>query len=199
MGVTTTGARASSGKAPRGVIALIVAACLALSACTSGGNVTDRNGSTSAPGDAPAAGTETEPGDAAGPSTGNSTGEPAGVAPVLPPPARPPAPAVGSAAEAALAVMPGLYGLVHLRTEVLDDRIAFEAGADCDTVLDILQSGQWALEVRDSRAADRGESDPAVDGASARLATLRLGSDVAHVRLSDIGGVCSGAIVPPTG
>lgn len=205
MGVTTTGERASSGKAAPGVFALVAVACLAFSACTAGGGATDMGGPTSAPGDAPAAGTGTEPGDAAGPATGNATGGPAGAAPVLPPPTRPPAPAVESGAEAALAMMPGLYGLVHLRTEVLDDRITFEADADCDTVLDILQSGQWALEVRDDGdlgGAVAGESDSAAEGAEdavTRTATLRLGDDVAQVQLSEFGAVCSGAIEPPAG
>jgi hypothetical protein len=167
---------------------LMVAACLALSGCTSGSGAAEIGGSESAPGDAPAD-SGAGPEESVDPTSEDTNGGQAGVAPALPPPA--PAPALASGADAALAMMPGLYGLVHLRTEVLDDRIAFEANADCATVMDILQSGQWALEVRDG-----GEFGPAADGAATRLATLRLGSDVAQVQLSEIGGACSGAIAP---
>lgn len=178
---------------------LMVAACLAVSGCTSNGGAAI-DGSASAPGDAPDAGPGTGPGDAAPPATGNVNGGAARVAPVLPPPMRPPAQALDPGAEAALAMMPGLYGLAHLRTEVLDDRIAFEANADCVTVMDILQSGQWALQLGDGGnrgPADGDEIDPAADGAATRLATLRLGGDIAQVQLSESDGVCSGVIARP--
>jgi hypothetical protein len=178
---------------------LMVAACLAVSGCTSNGGAAI-DGSASAPGDAPDADPGTEPGDAVPPATGNVNGGAARVAPDLPPPMRPPAPALDPGAEAALAMMPGLHGLVHLRTKVLDERIAFEANADSVTVMDILQSGQWALQPGDGGPAAVDESDPAadgVDGAVTRLATLRLGGDIAQVQLGESDGVCSGVIARP--
>lgn len=208
---TSAVARALPGQALRGAAALIVVACLALSACTSGGDGTDSRSSTSAPGDAPAADARTQHGDAASPEAGSASGETARAAPVLPPPSTPPAPALKSAADAALEMMPGLYGLVHLDTEVLDGGIAFRADADCGIVMDILQSGQWALELGDGGAPDgtaAGEPDGTVaadldaaaagrDGAVTRTATLRLDRAVAQVQLSDIGGACSGTITLP--
>lgn len=131
----------------------------------------------------------------------SSAGAPAptdGSGPVLPPPS-PPADhhfeANGDTAEA-LAAMPGLYGLPLLHTLMRDDRIEIAATGDCPTVLEVLQSGQWAVEVVPDTDPQAGQVRGPDDDAT-HLARLRLADQTSFVRLTETPGTCTGSIILP--
>lgn len=126
----------------------------------------------------------------------------ASAAPDLPQPVAKGA-SVGSSpeVEAALAAMPGMYGLALLDVTLQGDRIEIVAAADCPTTLEVLQSGQWAVTVVQWPAG--GASSDAVGGdagsvdSAAYLAELRLGTLRSEARLVESETACKGSISLP--
>lgn len=81
--------------------------------------------------------------------------------------------------------MPGLYGLALLDVTLLEGRIDIEAAADCATVIDILQSGQWAVSAQ-------------AEGEDIAL-SLRRGGQTADGSLVETGSTCTGTLLLPAG